>query len=288
VTGDTAVEAWGKWNLRAEAVFQAAVAIGLATQERKAERPKGSKPTGHRIVCTPQRRPQESLKVRRLRKLSRILDDAVRKGAKVEEGLPQQALRSWHAAASDKVVSTIEVPASISCARQQLAQGVEEATRLETKKAVTEWKAKFAIWSLEALRAGAKVIADIATPLTFSAVDMREEWSKYWCPAEPVEGKDETWRSLAQEAGMARQEQAPWTPPTPEEFAHLLQKAKGAAGLDGWDAEEAQAMATHLPWLIEELCETMTKLVRETAAGAGNQGGLFLFKGGGDPEAWLR
>ena len=111
------------------------------------------------------------------------------------------------------------------------------------------------------------VLIEGADILTFSAAEMRQEWVPHWCPTTTPPRPAEEWRRYAAEAHQVVGVRRSWRPPSAGEFVEAILATKGAAGFDGWEADEAVAMTRHAPWLVEELLAIFARITREAPHG---------------------
>ncbi len=115
---------------------------------------------------------------------------------------------------------------------------------IDTRNSVERWKKQFSEWNVTALRAGAKSLRPYVPPPSFTALDMYDQWTTYWCPALDCEPRttsesqqpdcSQSWRDLASEFHLPQVEQKEFRPPSHDEFFDALYKAKGCPGFDGW------------------------------------------------------
>ncbi|CAK0849667.1 unnamed protein product [Prorocentrum cordatum] len=270
-----------RWHARAEALMREACRLGLAETARGQERDKGSLPEQRPVAPSAARRGPETVRYRRLCRLQRVLEESW-KSAEVSVGgpPPSQApapgalLRRWVPAFRSGLLPA--VPFCLGGAADILRAEVSAEESRMKKAAVHVWKGRFKRWGPDAARAAAQRVKPPPAPVTFSAADMRAEWSRHWCPGAlpgpplqgdpgPGRGREagevvdplafaEAWTELADAAGVpVVHPPHRWIPPSRAAFRQQVANVAGSAGLDGWEASEAKALVEHAPWLVDEL-----------------------------------
>ena len=262
----TALENWHK---RAEAVFREAISLELAVAVKKAERPKGSapafKPTANASAC----RPPISIRGRRLERLHRAAAHQSQLQGLFKELTPQQK-KHWSAAVKDGILTKgALMPLVQRDAIERANQGLAEEAKRASSATATDWRRRFNFWNIDAMKAAGVALRPPAQPAAFTAEDMRKEWQPHWAPEESKQGLAEAWLEKAQEANLARHAPRTWQPPNFEDFLQTVRSAKGAAGLDGWEAKELKALASHAPWLLREIYDILVEVTRCAGAEKG-------------------
>ena len=247
--------AWAAWHTRAEEVLKHAVRLDLAVRVTAAERPKGSRPTTRTTAEGALHRPPESIAVRRLRRLHRAAAEQFRRRGGLAP-LTEPQRRHWTEAHRCGIICSF--PCSQAEALQRASSALTEAQHRQQTADAKDWRRRFSAWAPSLVKSAAPALrACSTTAAAFTATDMREEWSQWWCPEDfgPMTeaSQAQSWQELAEEGGVPSLAERQWQPPSEEAFAGVLRNAKGAAGLDGWTPGEIRALIDHAPWLIAEL-----------------------------------
>lgn len=263
------LEAWKQWHARAEAACTCAALLNVAVQTGKAERGKGSMPTSRRAPDSARHRPPESVQHRRLKRFHR---QAVQFGKFCGQDGPltDKATRSWDAYRRDHGFSVRgRIPNTWADAQEVATTEVNKLSLQEAEMCSMRWRRRFRTWTADAIRAGGRLLRGPAHAATFTETDMRAQWTSKWCP-----GPDEVaaqaglaWNVAALAAEVPPCEQGTWKPPSRQRFLKNILRSSGAAGMDGWASEEAQALANFCPALVDELYDLLVRTLTDTEHG---------------------
>lgn len=262
-------EAWRQWHARAEEACACAARLEVAVETGKAERDKGSAPTCRRVPDSAQHRPPESVQSRRLRRLHRqALQHA--KFCGQDGALTDKSARSWAAFRRDYGwLAGARVPTSWADAQETATSEVSKLAHMEAERSSRAWRQRFRTWTTDAVHAGGRLLKGPTHAATFTAADMRAQWESKWCPR-PEEATMQAglaWQAAAMAADVPSRPQGAWKPPTPEMFLKNVLRSAGAAGVDGWASEEAVALATFAPALVNELHALLVRTMTATTQG---------------------
>ena len=134
-----------------------------------------------------------------------------------------------------------------------LIQRQEQLFSEQNQKA---WRAKFKFFCLETWKLAKAFLKPPALGTTFSAADMKTDWSKHWCPDGNPKAAAEQWKEFATEAEY----QSPYSANQSKNFHPATLDASGSAGFDGWTSPDVLALQKHLAPLADELydlwCDT--------------------------------
>ena len=177
--------------------------------------------------------------------------------------LTLQQQKHWKAAIGDKVLPiAAQMPRTQSEAIELANRGLTAEAKKASSAAAADWRRCFSCWSREALKAAGPALRPPSQPAAFTAEDMKEEWQPHWAPEQSQPGLAKAWLGKAHEAGLTRQVPQQWRAPEFKEFLQILQSSKGAAGLDGWEAQELKALCKQAPWLVKEIFEILVEVTR--------------------------
>lgn len=132
-----------EWHARTEEVFHWAVRRGAVRAAASAERPKGSDPTV-RPRCPPKRGHEEdSVRLRRLKRLHRSLAHTLRDGP--NRRLEAHQERHWRAALEDRAGGrrVERMPDSIEEGLEIASAGVTEEDKKRAEERVKKWRQRF-------------------------------------------------------------------------------------------------------------------------------------------------
>lgn len=269
------VASWKNWHHRAETAFHLCVANGLATLDRKAERPKGSLPSSRPTAPGPSHRPPQPVAHRRLLKVHRAVAEGIRHGCS-HDALDGPLLSRVQRVLWECYDHFSFTAGSFSDALLALDQAITAQAQLVSKCNAADWKAAFRSFATSTASASEwKLARTTLKPsilqAAFTAPEMRESWAKVWAPpgfsAQPA---CDAWRQLAREAGIAVSSATEVDPegflPDRQLFSEAMLHCSGSEGFDGWTSAELHAMEKHLPFLATELFE----LWCHTTLAAGN------------------
>ncbi|CAE8610170.1 unnamed protein product [Polarella glacialis] len=146
---------------------------------------------------------------------------------------------------------------------------VNQLSLQEDQLCSREWRRQFRTWTSDTIRAGGRMLRGPAHAATFTEIDMRAQWASKWCPGpdEVAEQAGLAWKVAALAAEVPQREQGSWKPPSRQRFLKNILRSSGAAGMDGWAADEAQALANFCPALVDELYDLLVRTLTDTEHG---------------------
>ena len=223
--------AWDTWHKRAKAVLKAACALELAVPIVKAERDKGTRPTTRLVAASKAGRLPETIALRRTKRLKSAVAAQISLSGRGSALSPSQ-VRHWRACCRDKVAKAVQkLPRCQGQASDVLDAACAEIASKEAAARTADWKRSFRQWGLGALRAGAKIVKPGSPPPTFSADEMRGDWSEFWTKTTPGQDHASAWKSEALKAGLAQAPAAAWTPPSLDRLHQAILETAGLRGL---------------------------------------------------------
>ena len=245
---------WDNWHQRTECAFQKAVKFGFAKLVRKAERAKGSIPTSRCCGQAAKHREQQTVIHRRLLRVHRSISERCRQGESFQTALSgtllEKTCRVIHDASGYPSVSFTF--GSALTALNDLILIEEKTLRQRTAK---DWRAHFRTFTKDIWGPAKSVLKNHKIPAAFNANDMREEWAKHWCPPDTFKAREAVINcaKFASDSNYKPHIAPSNSLPDRKDFWEALNSASGAAGFDGWTANEIKAIQHHMTPLAEEL-----------------------------------
>ena len=250
---------WQCWHARAEAFLQALVRRDLLQLTRKAERPKGSLPRTRPTAPGAAHRQEETIALRRLRRMARRLSERLRSGCGHATRLGPKDWVHWMALVRDGLVSG-DYQLTLMQAYTTASSAVQRECAKSQSLRQAEWRARFSKWH-DGIWRDSKPCMKPWDTLGMNVRDMASDWEPIWRPAaDPGARPADAWRAFAKDHPQPRCTVDPSWLPSLDEFTHASSQATGSAGFDGWDSHEARLLAALAPGLMREIwllwCET--------------------------------
>ncbi|CAK0871571.1 unnamed protein product, partial [Prorocentrum cordatum] len=249
------VNRWRAWHARAEHALKEATTKKWTACSRKPEREKGSMPTCRPTAAPPPHRLEETVALRRARRLHRSFNEQIRHHFKGNVLLNDKHLSKFAQACMDGVVTA--PPGGIPTyhrALDSLSAAITAEQQKISNSKVRSWATVFAKWSSDVYNYATPRFRAPAPAAGFDAAAMRDEWKQHWDPPnydlEPLTAR---WLERAEGAEFPQSAFEEQWLPSEEEFIHSLKKAKGAAGFDGWTSKEVKLLLQIAPPIITEL-----------------------------------
>ena len=250
---------WQRWHARAEAFLQALVRRDLLQLTRKAERPKGSLPRTRPTAPGAAHRQEETIALRRLKRMARRLSERLRSGCGHTTQLSSKDWVHWLALVHDGLL-----PDGQQLTLMQAYTTASAAVQRESAKSQglrqAEWRARFSKWH-DGIWKDSKPCMKPWETLGMNVHDMASDWDPIWRPPDNAGARPaDAWRAFAKDHPQPCCKADPLWLPSLADFIHATSQSTGSAGFDGWDSHEARLLAALAPSLMHEIwllwCET--------------------------------
>ena len=254
--GATFLKRWKAFNERAELTFVKAAEQGLAEVTSRGERKKAAaaEPTAFRRSAP--HRPDETIRMRRLKRLHRRLST----NTQMNHGLTRKHQAALtHALDIMSLGHDVEV-VTYGQAIEAITTGINQEHTHMAKGDAMLWRARLQhpqqVW-----KASKHILSEPTEEPKVTFEEAANTLTNIWCPTsaetmnERRDANKANWTQLALEAGLHPRttSETPTIDDCRTHFQQAIKKARGAHGLDGWSADELQAIANVMPIILEEL-----------------------------------
>ena len=152
-----------------------------------------------------------------------------------------------------------------------ISSAIEKEAKKISQEKTKHWKSLFATWSQDVWQVATPIFKAPAPAPGFDAEGMRSEWEPHWAP--PVWDSDKyvaKWKEWADKVIFPQSEMPHNWIPTFEAFIKAVKKTHGAAGFDGWSAEELKLLVKVAPFLMQELYDLWVATTKMAVAHGGD------------------
>ncbi|MDB4405310.1 hypothetical protein N9199_01980 [bacterium] len=175
---------WKHWHLRAEIAMTLAIERQWAHSDRNAERPKGPIPTSRPTAFPAPHRLEETIALRRLRRLHRRAAEQVseHQQRKLEEQLDGNLLDAANRASTDGITKPSDGTPTPGRALDLISAGIKVEECKISRERSRNWGATFGSWTNEVWQEATPKFKQPSSAAGFDAEGMRTEWLPHWRP----------------------------------------------------------------------------------------------------------
>ena len=176
---------WRRWHSRAEQACRSAVTRGLAIITRRAERDNGSFPTQKRTAPGKAHFPEESILMRRLKRIRRRLMERTRALDSSSLHVPSDVSRPWNRLAQIHDWCKATRATTASQLFETLDHSIAAEARIASQDKSEKWRAHMETTDPDFWKYARSVVKPPAFEAQFSAQELRSDWQPHWEPSTP-------------------------------------------------------------------------------------------------------
>jgi hypothetical protein len=171
---DPIAEKWKNWHGRAEQCWRNAVEADLATLVRKAERAKGSFPISRNVPLGKKHVVNESIVVRRLRRIARRLTHRSHGLDASEILITDDVRKPWNRLAKENSWSLMMKGTTVENMYVEIDKKLGEAARVDAGANARTWRSRFEIFDNDTWKAAKQVVKPDNFDLQLSVSEFAE------------------------------------------------------------------------------------------------------------------